>query len=57
VERSPDEARVTVLATGGFSLQPWLADVPGVDRVEPALTLRGIRYAHQLITARSEARA
>jgi len=56
VERSPDNARVTVIATGGFSLQPWLADVPGIDRVEPELTLRGVRYAYQLISARSEAR-
>ncbi|HET9496794.1 MAG TPA: type III pantothenate kinase [Candidatus Limnocylindria bacterium] len=56
LERSPDRARVTVIATGGFSLQPWLADVPGIDRVEPELTLRGIRYAHQLISVRAEAR-
>jgi type III pantothenate kinase len=56
VERSPDKARVTVIATGGFALQPWLADVPGIDRVEPELTLRGIRYAYQLISARAEAR-
>ncbi|HJT63771.1 MAG TPA: type III pantothenate kinase [Candidatus Limnocylindria bacterium] len=56
VEASPDKARVTVIATGGFSLQPWLADVPGIDRVEPELTLRGIRYAYQLISARAEAR-
>ena len=56
VERSPDDARVTVIATGGFSLQPWLADVPGIDRVEPELTLRGVRYAYQLISARAEAR-
>jgi type III pantothenate kinase len=56
VERSPADARVTVLATGGFALQPWLADVPGIDRVEPELTLRGIQYAHQLIGSRTEAR-
>jgi hypothetical protein len=31
--------------------------VPGVDRVEPELTLRGIQYAHQLIGAGAEARA
>jgi type III pantothenate kinase len=56
VERSPDDARITVIATGGFSLQPWLANVPGIDRVEPELTLRGVRYAFQLISARTEAR-
>ena len=48
-ERSPAGSRVTVLATGGFSIQPWLAEVPGIDRIEPALTLRGIRYASQLV--------
>jgi type III pantothenate kinase len=55
VERSPADARVTVVATGGFALQPWLADVPGIDRVEPELTLRGIRYAYELIGARTGA--
>lgn len=57
VERSPADARVTVVATGGFSLQPWLAEVPGIDRVEPELTLRGIRYAYEHITARTGVRA
>lgn len=56
VERSPTNARVTVIATGGFSLQPWLADVPGIDRVEPELTLRGIRYAYELAAARAGTR-
>jgi pantothenate kinase type III len=57
VERSPADARVTVVATGGFSLQPWLADVPGIDRVEPELTLRGIRHAYELLSAGTGARA
>ena len=56
VERSPRDARITVIATGGFALQPWLADVPGIDRVEPELTLRGVQYAHDLVAARAEAR-
>lgn len=47
VERSPAGSRVTVIATGGYTHQPWLADVPGIDAVEPDLTLRGIRYAWQ----------
>jgi type III pantothenate kinase len=45
VERSPAGSRVTTVATGGYTHQPWLADVPGIDAVEPDLTLRGIRYA------------
>ena len=57
VERSPADARVTVVATGGFALEPWLADVPGIDRVEPELTLRGIRYAFEQVGARTAARS
>jgi hypothetical protein len=34
-----------VIATGGYTFEPWLADVPGIDAVEPDLTLRGVRYA------------
>jgi type III pantothenate kinase len=45
VERSAPDARVTVVATGGYTHQPWLREVPGIDAVEPDLTLRGIRYA------------
>lgn len=45
VERSPAGARVTVIATGGYTFEPWLAEVPGIDAIEPDLTLRGIRYA------------
>jgi type III pantothenate kinase len=45
VERSPTDARVTVIATGGYTHQPWLREVPGIDAVEPDLTLRGIRHA------------
>jgi pantothenate kinase type III len=45
VEQSPRGARVTVIATGGYTFEPWLAEVPGIDAVEPDLTLRGIAYA------------
>ncbi len=44
-ERSPAGSRVTVVATGGYTYEPWLRDVPGIDAIEPDLTLRGIRYA------------
>ena len=53
LERSPADARVSVIATGGYTHQPWLRDVPGIDAVEPDLTLRGIRYAWAQIRARS----
>ena len=45
LERSSGGARITVVATGGYTHQPWLREVPGIDAVEPDLTLRGIRYA------------
>jgi type III pantothenate kinase len=50
-ERSPAGSRVTVIATGGYISEPWLDDVPGIDRIEPDLTLRGIHYAWERITA------
>jgi type III pantothenate kinase len=50
-ERSPQGSRVTVIATGGYTSEPWLDDVPGIDRIEPDLTLRGIRYGWERITA------
>ena len=53
VERSPADARVTVVATGGYTHQPWLREVPGIDAVEPDLTLRGIRYAWQAVRDRA----
>jgi type III pantothenate kinase len=57
IERSPATARVTVVATGGQTYEPWLADVPGIDAVEPDLTLRGIRYAWEGIRDRQAAAA
>jgi len=55
-ERSPAGNRVTVIATGGYTAEPWLGDVPGIDRIEPDLTLRGIGYAWERITAARAAR-
>ena len=57
VERSPGGSRVTVIATGGYTHQPWLREVPGIDVVEPDLTLRGIRYAWAAMRERSRATA
>jgi type III pantothenate kinase len=57
-ERSPTESRVTVIATGGYTQEPWLKDVPGIDAIEPDLTLRGIWYAWDRIrTAAAQAAA
>ena len=51
LERSPADSRVTVIATGGYTHEAWLRDVPGIDAIEPDLTLRGIRYAYEAIRA------
>ncbi len=55
VERSPADSHVTVIATGGYTNAEWLREVPGIDAVEPDLTLRGLRYAHAGIHAASGA--
>ncbi|HEX2193725.1 MAG TPA: type III pantothenate kinase [Candidatus Limnocylindria bacterium] len=55
VERSPGSSRVTVVATGGYTSAAWLQEVPGIDAVEPDLTLRGLRYAYEGIRATSRA--
>jgi type III pantothenate kinase len=49
LERSPDGSRVTVIATGGYTHDSWLREVPGIDAIEPDLTLRGIRYAWEAV--------
>lgn len=51
--RSPADSRIRVIATGGYTYEPWLAEVPGIDAIEPDLTLRGIYYAWQAIHAAS----
>jgi len=56
-ERSPTESRVTVIATGGYTAEPWLKDVPGIDAIEPDLTLRGIWYAWDRIRTAAQAAA
>lgn len=55
LERSPQGSRVTVIATGGYTAEPWLSEVPGIDRVEPDLTLHGINYAWERIRAAAAA--
>jgi len=57
LERSPAGSHVTVIATGGYTRDSWLADVPGIDAIEPDLTLRGIRYAWERMHSTSDAPA
>jgi type III pantothenate kinase len=55
IERSPAGSRVTVIATGGYTYETWLREVPGIDAIEQDLTLRGIRYAWQRIRGAAKA--
>jgi type III pantothenate kinase len=42
-----------VIATGGLSAAPWAADIPGIDVVDPLLTLRGLAILHAEAGARA----
>jgi type III pantothenate kinase len=42
-----------VIATGGLSAAPWAADIPGIDVVDPLLTLRGLALLHAASAARA----
>ncbi len=55
-ELAADDGRQPrVILTGGLSEAPWAADIPGVDVVDPALTLRGLVLLHAEAGARSRA--
>ena len=53
-QRSPAGARISVVATGGYTHEAWLREVPGIDAIEPDLTLRGVRYAWQALRPTAE---
>ena len=46
-----------VIATGGLSAASWASDIPGVDVIDPLLTLRGLAILHAETRARSGAGA
>lgn len=37
-----EESGVQVVLTGGLSAAPWVRDLPGVDAIDPELTLKGL---------------
>ncbi|MDP8904284.1 MAG: type III pantothenate kinase [Chloroflexota bacterium] len=45
-----------VILTGGLSAAPWAGDIPGVDVIDPQLTLRGLAIVHAEATAAATAR-
>ncbi|MFN2484280.1 MAG: type III pantothenate kinase [Candidatus Limnocylindria bacterium] len=53
LEQSPASSRVTVVATGGHARDTWLADIPGIDTVEPDLTLIGLNMAFATLGRRT----
>jgi type III pantothenate kinase len=40
------EAVPKVILTGGLSAAAWAAEIPGVDVIDPLLTLRGLAILH-----------
>lgn len=45
-----------VILTGGLSAAPWATEIPGVDAIDPELTLRGLAILHAEISAASQAK-
>jgi len=37
-----EESAIQVVLTGGLSAAPWARDLPGVDAIDPELTLKGL---------------
>ena len=42
-----------VILTGGLSAAPWVSEIPGVDVIDPLLTLRGLALLHAETAARA----
>jgi type III pantothenate kinase len=42
-----------VILTGGLSAAPWASEIPGVDVIDPLLTLRGLAILHAEVGARA----
>ncbi len=47
-------AEPKVVLTGGLSAHPWASAIPGVDVVDPLLTLRGLALLHAELSASRE---
>ena len=46
-----------VILTGGLSAHPWAAAIPGVDAIDPLLTLRGLAVLHSEVGQATAAQA
>ena len=56
-ERGDGAPLPTVIATGGLSAADWATGLPGVDVIDPLLTLRGLANLHDETRARAAAAA
>ncbi len=50
-ELTGDGARPRVVVTGGLSAAPWSSALPGVDVIDPELTLKGLALLHAEVGA------
>ena len=50
-------ADVRAILTGGLSAAPWAQALPGVDAIDPDLTLKGLAILHAEVVARRATRA
>jgi type III pantothenate kinase len=41
-----DPASVRTILTGGLAATPWASDLPGIDAIDPELTLKGLAIVH-----------
>jgi pantothenate kinase type III len=46
-----------VILTGGLAAHPWAAAIPGVDAIDPLLTLRGLAILHAEVGQTATAQA
>jgi type III pantothenate kinase len=46
-----------VILTGGLAAHPWAAAIPGVDAIDPLLTLRGLAILHAEVAQTAAAQA
>ena len=49
-----DPTTVQVILTGGLSAEPWLRTLPGVDAIDPELTLKGLALLWALASGEPE---
>jgi type III pantothenate kinase len=49
------DAQPKVILTGGLSSAPWAGAIPGIDVIDPLLTLRGLAFLHAEVAGKAPA--